>query len=101
MLRWKLRLVNGTHVGVNVAIGPRGTTDLHTIDEHQAKPILVHINKGICEDAAIGQDRALRGESRHHDVVCGEVDKNKKVHTCVFVFFNLSSIDFCWTDTLF
>jgi hypothetical protein len=28
------RLLNGSHVGVNIATGPRGATDLNAIEEH-------------------------------------------------------------------
>ena len=85
-------LLNGSHVGVNIATGPRGALDLNAIEEHWAWSILVHPDKGSRKDAAIRQGRTTGREIRHHDVVHDNVDQKC---TCMFLcFLDLASIIF-------
>jgi hypothetical protein len=69
------RLLNGSRVGVNVATGPRGATDLNAIEEHWAKPIVFHPNKSSRENTAVRQGRTIGRKSSNHDVVRHNVDQ--------------------------
>jgi hypothetical protein len=86
------RLLNGSCIGVNVATGPRGATDLNAIEEHWAKPIIFHPNKSSCENMAVGQGRTIGRKSSNHNVVRHDVDLE-----CIcrlLSFFELSTFFF-------
>ncbi len=78
------RLLNGSRVGVNIATGPRGATDLNAIEEHRAKPIVFHPNKSSCENTAIGQGRTIGRKCSNHHVVRHDMDQK---YICRFLSF--------------
>jgi hypothetical protein len=57
------RLLNGSCIGVNVATGPRGATDLNAIEEHRAKAIVFHPDKSSHENTAVEQGRTIGGRA--------------------------------------
>jgi hypothetical protein len=53
--------IKGARTGVNFAIKPRGAKNLNIVGEHRRESILVHVNKGCREGAAVRKDRTLGG----------------------------------------
>jgi hypothetical protein len=88
------RLLNGSRVGVNIATGPRDVTDLNAIEEHWAKPIICHPDKGHRENTAIGQGKTNGREIRHHEWFATMWTKN----TCICFYVFLSVFYFFRTD---